>query len=409
MPRLILSGAHVLNAAGEEFIAGAHVITEGDRIVAIAQGEPDIGTNDEVHELDGAYVIPGLIDAHFHLVSRSAHEVDDALIAGSMIEGVVTAAAVLAAGVTTVRDCGCRHLGIHELRKAMGGLIPGPRAYVAGRNPTGPLAPRHWRNVTASGTAAMRAAVMTELDAGADFIKLVVAHAEQPTDWSQVTTFLSEDELRAAVQTAHERGARVGAHIEGFEVAAAAVRAGIDVLDHAPLLSEETVEQMAALGTAYVPTVWGFSDDSGIDLDRLDAADAEAIGRWRAEHKASVRRALAAGVLVAAGSDAAGSLPAGTVLHDELDALADCGLTGSALLATATRNAAAVIGRQEKLGVIEVGALADLVVLGADPLMDIAALRTPELVVSRGRVLNSSWAPQPELLAAAVTERWVDE
>jgi imidazolonepropionase-like amidohydrolase len=271
------------------------------------------------------------------------------------------------------------------------------------------LAPRHWRNVTASGTAAMRAAVMTELDAGADFIKLVVAHAEQPTDWSRVTTFLSEDELRAAVQTAHGRGARVGAHIEGFEVAAAAVRAGIDVLDHAPLLSEETVEQMAALGTAYVPTVWGFSDDSGIDLDRLDAADAEAIGRWRAEHKASVRRALAAGVLVAAGSDAAGSLPAGTVLHDELDALADCGLTGSALLATATRNAAAVIGRQEKLGVIEVGALADLVVLGADPLMDIAALRAPELVVSRGRVLNSSWAPEPELLAAAVTERWVDE
>ncbi len=229
MARLILSGGHVLDPSGTRFIADAHVVVDEGVIAAAGAGRVDAEASDEVVELDGAYVIPGLIDAHFHLVSRSATDVDVPLIAGSMIEGVVTAAAVLAAGVTSVRDCGCRHLGIHELAHAVGGLVPGPRAFVAGRNPTGPDAPRHWRNVIVDGPDGMRAAVAAELDAGADFIKLVVSHASGAADWNDVTQYLTEAQLRAAVEAAHERGARVGAHIEGYEVATMAVRAGIDV------------------------------------------------------------------------------------------------------------------------------------------------------------------------------------
>ncbi len=166
---------------------------------------------------------------------------------------------------------------------------------------------------------------------------------------------------------------------------------------------------MAELGTAYVPTLWGFSDDSGVDLERLSPAESDAVGHWRAEHRASVVRARRAGVTIAAGSDAAGSLPPATVLLEELDALSACGFEGPALLATATRDAAAILGRSGQLGVIAPGAAADLVVLGADPLADLSALRDPRLVVSRGRPVDASWSPAPELIATAVTERWVDD
>ncbi len=406
--RLILAGANVLAPDGRAFLADRTVVLEGDRITAVQPGPVAAGPDDELHELDGRWIIPGLIDAHFHLVSRSAEHVDDRLVAASVIEGVVTAAAIVRAGVTTVRDCGCRHHGIHELKAAMGTLIPGPRAFVAGRNPTGVDAPRHWRNVIAEGRDGVREAVRAEIAAGADFIKLVLAHARRPTDWSQVDQYLSEPEMRAAVGEAHAQGVLIGCHCEGLEVAAAAVRSGFDVLDHAPLIDAETAALMAERGTVYVPTLWGFSDDSGIDLETLAASEAEAVRHWRAEHRMSVQRAVSAGVTVAAGSDAAGWLPPADVLRRELAALAACGLDNVDLLSAATLGAATALGESGTLGVVAPGAVADLLVLAEDPHTDLDSLADPQLVISRGRPAGDGWEPDRALAATATTERWVD-
>jgi imidazolonepropionase-like amidohydrolase len=407
--RLILTGGRVLDPAGTRFLSDTDIVIEDGRIASVEAADAERVAGDVVQELDGGHVIPGLIDAHFHLVSRSAAELDTALIAGSMIEGVVNAASVLAAGVTTVRDCGCRHRGIHELTQAVGSLVPGPRIFAAGLNPTGRNAPRHWRNVAVRGPEEMRAAVAAELEAGATFIKLVIAHAERATDWGHVTQYLSEAEVRAAVEEAHARGALVGGHIEGAQVAEMAVRAGLDVLDHSPLLTDATVALMAERGTAYVPTLWAFSDDSGVDLDRLSPAQQEAVHHWREQHRMSIRRAYAAGVRIAAGSDAAGATPSGTVLLDELDSLARCGLDETALLAAATSAAAAVLDQAGALGTIVPGANADLVVLRGDPLVDITVLREPALVISRGELMRDPWRPSPERLVGAVTARWGDD
>ena len=225
--RLVLTDAHVLDPEWHPLRRRLH---RGGRRTHHRRGDgrgAGPARRRDPLDLAGAYVTPGLIDSHFHLISRSAAVVDDDLIALGMIEGTVNAAERIAAGVTAVRDCGCRHRGIYPLTRAINaGLVRGPRAYVAGTNPTGPDAPGHWRNVVARDADELRAVIRQQVDDGADWVKLILAHAESPTDWSAVTRYLTDDEIAAGVDEAHRLGVKIGCHCEGWDVAAVAVRAG---------------------------------------------------------------------------------------------------------------------------------------------------------------------------------------
>jgi len=386
--RLVLTGARPLLPGGGGFGPPRTIATTGGHESAFTRhpgGSPDSlgdGPGAVAVDLEGRWVVPGLIDAHFHTVSRSAAVVDEQLVALGVVEGVASALSRLDGGVTTVRDAGCRHHGVFAVREAAAeGLVRAPRIFAAGRNPTGPAAPNHWRNVVVEGPAQMAAAVDAELDAGADWVKFVISHAEDPKDWSRVTVYLGEEEVRAGVEAAHARGARVSAHVEGEQVAAVAVRCGVDALEHSPLVNATTAAEMAARGVVYVPTLWAFSDDSGLD------GYAGPLAHWAEQHRQSVRRALAAGVVVAAGSDAAGTLPPPDVLVSEIEALVGAGLSPEEALRAATEGGAAALGRAGELGTLAVGALADLVVLEADPLEEVGNLRRVAMVVSRGSVV----------------------
>jgi imidazolonepropionase-like amidohydrolase len=415
--RLVLTHANVLDPTGSSFIAGAHLVVENGTIIGVGTGEGPAATDGETRiDLGGAHVTPGLIDSHFHLISRSASEVDDELVALGTIEGFVNASERLAAGVTAVRDCGCRHRGIHSLTRAIeSGLVPGPRVHVSGANPTGPLAPAHWRNVVAHDADELRAQIRKQVEGGADWVKLILAHAENPTDWSTVTRYLSDEEIAAGVDEAHRLGVRIGCHCEGWDVAAIAVRAGLDALEHAPLVSGPVADEMAARGTVYVPTVWAFSSDAGVDLNALSEVETKSLLHWQDEHRASVARAHAAGVVIAAGSDAEGSLPERDVLVNEMRMLAECGLSPAQVLAAATRAGAGLIGHEHDLGVIKPGSLADVIALRANPLHDLGALTDPLLVVARGQLVRDRRdpaAPDDRLPAQArelvvPTPRWL--
>jgi imidazolonepropionase-like amidohydrolase len=409
---LALQNANVLDPSGTRFLPDHHVLIEDGRTIAIGPGAaPPWTAQWRRHDLAGTYLLPGLIDSHFHLVSRSASQVDDSLVGFGQVEGVVNAAERLAAGVTAVRDCGCRHRGIFALQAAIeSGLVRGPRTFAAGTNPTGPKAPPHWRNVVATGPESLRAAVRQQVADGADWVKLILSHAEDPTDWAAVTSYLTAEEISAAVDEAQSLGVPIGCHCEGADVAELAVLAGMHALEHAPLITDRVAELMAQRGVVYVPTVWAFSSDAGLDLATLPAARRDALRHWQDEHRASVARAHAAGVTIAAGSDAEGSLPARDVLVSELLALRDCGLSTVDLLAAATRVGAALIGHGEDLGVLRSGALADLIAVRENPLADITALRDPTLVVARGQVVRDGSGDElPESARASVvaTNRWI--
>jgi imidazolonepropionase-like amidohydrolase len=416
--RLVITGGAVLATAGTSYLRDHAIVVEDGTIHAIVPSpEVEYRVGDTTIDAAGLFIVPGLVDAHFHLVSRSEAVVDEELVAAGLVEGVVNARERLRGGVTTVRDAGCRHRGVYALRRAIElGLVPGPRAYLAGTNPTGPAAPRHWRNVVVRGADEMRTAVNAQLDAGADWVKCVLSHAEDPTEWDRVDLYLNEDERRAAVETAHARGARIGVHCEGYAVAALAVRCRVDVLDHAPLIDEATAEMMADAGMVYVPTLWAFSDDAGIDLSRLAPARRARIEHWRAEHRASIARAHELGVTIAAGSDAVGSLPASDVLVNEMEALTACGLEPREAFSAATIGAARAIRAHELFGVLSQGARADLVGTTSDPLVTLAALRDPSLVIARGAVVAGSrypsFGPSTDELATIAsafsgsTDRW---
>jgi imidazolonepropionase-like amidohydrolase len=403
---LLLNHASVLSADGDVFRPNTDILMREGRIVAIGQ---DLDASHAI-DLAGRFVIPGLIDSHYHLVSRSDVEMDTAAVAASMVEGVVNAQDTLSSGVTRVRDCGCRHEGIYALRSAIAeGIVRGPHPYVAGRNPTGGLAPGHWRNIVVDGADQMGRAVHDQYAAGADWVKLILSHADNPFDWSDVTVFLSDDEIAAAVGTAHELGISIGGHCEGWDVAARAVRLGLDSLDHAPLVSDEVAEEMSSRGVFYTPTVWAFSADAGLDEVEATSEQRDAVAAWQAEHRESVRRARRAGVTIVAGSDAADALTGGGVLYKELLALADCGLDGREIVRAATASAAGLQRRSADLGRIAEGYVADLAVFDADPFEDLSTLRNPRLVVQDGAAVferDRGLLPSPHRTEMATTRRW---
>jgi imidazolonepropionase-like amidohydrolase len=403
--RTAITGGLVLTDGAFEPLT---VHTDGETITGVDTRPP--GPDETPVDAGGLYVVPGLVDAHYHLVSRSSEHPTDQDLTESILEGVRNAEDTLASGVTTVRDCGCRTIAIYTLQAGIAdGMACGPASVTAGRNPTGSAAPAHWRNVVADGPAGMRAAVRSQVEAGAGWVKLILAHAESPTAWDQVTVFMSDEEIAAAVDEAHALGVAIGAHCEGWEVAERAVRLGLDSLDHAPLLSEEAVAGMAAGAMTYTPTLWAFSDDSGIDLDALDPSDRDSVLAWREEHRASVRRALAAGVPIAAGSDSASTLTGEGVLANELASLVAAGLSPAQALEAATATGAALLGRGDRLGRIRAGFQADLVALTADPLADIGAVRSPAWVRQHGTLRFSAEhgiVPARPAVGDAVVARW---
>lgn len=390
--RTVVHGAPVFDPGALRFEEDCAVVVERDRVVelrrpaAVREGEVEL-------DLSGRWVLPGLIDAHRHLIDRSAEVVDDDLIARGVLEGIDAAAATVRAGVTFVRDAGCRHRGIYALRAALAaGKVVGPKLYAAGPNVAGRTADRSWRNVIGSGPDEVRALVRAEAEAGADWIKLIVSQAMPDSGWRRIVRHLDDAEIGAAIDEAHAHGLAVGCHCEGDEAAAALVRAGVDCIDHGTGLSDATLAAMASAGTRYVPTAWMFSTATVTARGEVAAADAasyrDAVERGHAD---AIRRALRAGVPIAAGTD--GDEASGYQLAAEVEALVAVGLPAAVALRAATLEGAAVCGRSHERGSLEPGKVADLVAIGSDPLRDPAALRDVELVVQDGRTVVDERRP----------------
>lgn len=344
----------------------AVVVVTDDHITAVGSGDAAVPAGATVVDLRRYTAIPGLIDAHTHITyywdgapgtqprgrRATPTTVDDVLKNGMR---------TLETGVTTVRDLGASRGLDYAARDAINaGTAVGPRMFVAG---AGISAGRGGPNPDA-----MRQQAEARVQAGSDWVKLYGSRGSfESVDTTQTVTF---EEMKAVVDAAHALGHKVAIHSYGPSGVKDAVRAGADSVEHGIDLDDETIAEMVKRGTVWVPTI----DHNRYYVDAKDEYGfaPETIGPLQdyiAKNLESTKRAVAAGVKIAMGSDAVYSMFGQNTR--ELKWMVEAGMTPAKALDTATTIPAALLGHTADLGRIAPGAFADIVAVDGDPLADV--------------------------------------
>jgi imidazolonepropionase-like amidohydrolase len=352
-------------------------------------GEFDVEAGEAV-DLDGAYVIPGLVDCHVHF-DLAAHPLAYVHWDRSGFVRSITCLhnglLALRAGITAVRDLGSvDHLVLEYAAHVRAGTVTGPRVAAAGRPITITGGHCAQYGLVADGPVAVRTAVRAQIAGGAPVVKLM-ATGGISTPGNPGVPGLNLDEMIAAVEEAHKLGARVAAHAHSPAGIIAALTAGVDTIEHAAFADDEALELLKSTNATLVPTVSALNNIApgvGIPDDTVEKSLAA-----RETYRASTARAIGAGVRIAAGTDAGTAFNPIGGLVDELEMYCAGGMSAFEAVRSATVHAGAVVGGQ--VGMIAPGYRADLLVLADDPRTDIAALRKPSRVIARGRVLNRAW------------------
>ena len=396
----LIHAGRVLDVATGKYATDQGILIEGDRIKAVG---PFAEMKDvPVIDLRKYTILPGLADCHAHILGN----LKDFSAASSFrmsapmqaIFGVHNLQQWLDHGFTTLRDAGeiDTAYGQFALRDAVNqGLITGPRIFAAGGlvSVTGGHGDADFfsadqslarRPNIANTVDEMADAVRRDLKFGADWIKLMATGGilDPYSDFSKQE--LSEEQMAKAVELAHRAGRRVMAHAEGTEGIKAAVRAGVDSIEHGTMLDDEGAALMEQHHTWLVPTLWTFQfgaklgEKLGVEpvsmakVRRILSAQQPAFDRARAHH-----------LRIAFGLD----LPPDE-LPSEFSALVRSGLTPLQALQAATINAAELLGQSENLGTIAPGKFADVIAVDGDPLANIEVMQHVPFVMKGGAIVK---------------------
>lgn len=396
--RTLLRTGHLLNVTTGAEPTGQTIIVTGDRITAIAPTTSTPATpGDREIDLTKFTVLPGLFDVHTHLTMDTNFDPYYELSmtpAKSAIIGVANAKVTLEAGFTTVRDVGANDYVDVALRDEINaGIVPGPHMQVSGPalGITGGhmdenLLPFEY-HITAQGVAdgipAVQQKVRQNIKYGADLIKIgasggVLSKGDDPQA-SQYTL----EEMQAIVADAHRLGRKVAAHAHGAQAILFATQAGVDSIEHGSYITDEDAALMKKKGTYLVPTSylydWYKEHDILPALYKQKMIDTTAVAR--ANHK----RAIASGVKVALGTDAA-VYPHGLNAHEFAVYVNDYGMTPLAAIQAGTVNAADLLGWTDRAGSLTPGKWADIIAVPTDPLKDITTLQHVAFVMKSGKV-----------------------
>lgn len=386
-----------------------------DHVVAIRGGYvdrvlPATESNEGVTRLEGKTIVPGLIDVHTHLVGRvdsgrGYSELVERSGAQEALIGVKHASETLRTGFTTVRDIGTfRAFADVALREAIDeGWVEGPRMMCAGAYVTCPggggditglavdvdeMVPRELRFGVTTGVDHMRSNIRQILRYGADFIKVLATGAVLTSGTNPGAPEFTEEELRAAVETAADAGTYVAAHAHGSEGIKRAVRAGVRSVEHGSMLDEEAIELMMDRGTYLVADLYDgdYIQEVGPERGYTD----EVMNKTRITtevQRAGFRKAVEAGVRIAFGTDA-GVIPHGSNAR-QFAYYVEHGLSTTRAIQSATHWAAELMGWSDRVGALNPGMFADLVVVEGDPTTDITVMERPTAVMKDGVWVNS--------------------
>jgi len=377
----------------------AIVLIEDDKIKSVTTNPSDIPPYAQIIDLSKFTGLPGLIDVHTHMTIYTDETPGQPMLpqltknppAVEVFLARKGALRTLEAGVTTVRDLGADQYMDIAMRDLINhGEMLGPRMFVCGYGLTVTSTPyKPGLNPPAGGVAdgvpEVLRAVRQQVAAGADVIKL---YASTGTD-DDVTGFqtYSYEEIKAAVDAAHQFGKKIAIHSYGPDGARDAVRAGTDSLEHATDMDDATIQEMARRGTFYVPTI----DHNRYYIDNGDKIGyapgyKEKLQAFIPRNLETARKAFKAGVKFAMGSDAIYTMYGENTR--ELGWFVKAGMTPEQALRTATTNAAELLGKPNELGAVAPGYFADLVAVEGDPLSNIdVAIHNVRWVMKSGQVV----------------------
>ena len=393
--RLVLTNATLIDCVNPAPVAGASVVVEDGRIAEITDGLRSPASQDsQVIDLNGAYLLPGLWDVHIHPEYAAPNITvaqQTANFGRNLMQGMIHG------GVVGVRCGGAGHFMDVAWRNTFAsGELDGPRVFACGNflTTTGGhfLTSGHAREC--DGPYGFVNAVREQIKNGVDHIKLNLSGGVMGPFWDRHThTFLLEEELAATFTMCRQRDFKVMAHATNPDAVRTALRLGAHSVEHGYIMDEECMQMFVEQDTWYVPTL-------GITHLTPSQATSDREKRWvkqkglaqdlvvRAEaavdtHRNWFQQALRSGVKMALGSDL---YPLQESALLEMGLWVKDGATTWQTLLAATRDGAAMCGRESDLGTVEVGKIADLIVVGDNPLDDIENLGNLQLVLKEGRV-----------------------
>jgi imidazolonepropionase-like amidohydrolase len=404
--RVELRCGAVLDVRSGKLLSRQTIVVVGNKITGIAPSSAGKEAGASI-DLSSLTCLPGLIDMHTHLTdSDGPYDLARPMkLTGAQMafESIPNAKATLMAGFTTVRDVGPFRAFVDvALRDAIDqGIVPGPRmvpagAYVTISGGAGTLSgfapdielPLELRYGVADGPDQVRQRVREIIRHGAGVIKILSTGAVLTMRSQPGAQEFNEDEIRAAVEEASKAGLRVACHAHAPAGIKAAVRAGVASIEHGSFLDEEALQMMKQHGTYLVPDMY---DDYVIMADKSLPAEYHAKEKVAGDaQRWGVRRAIALGVKIAFGTDAA-VIPHGDN-GKQFNTYVNIGMTPLFAIQTATINAADLLGWPDRVGVLEAGKLADIIAVRGNPLENVRTLENVSFVMKDGTVYKNETA-----------------
>jgi len=411
--KIAIKAGRMLDAKTGSVATGVVILVEKGRIVSVGKAAP---TDATVIDLSNEFVMPGMVDCHAHILGNLKDFIPGSTLrlssAKATLWGVRNLQVWLDNGFTALRDAGEPDQGYGQLAlrdSIKEGLITGPRMVSAGsfisvsggHGDADFLAPDQAmprRPNIADTVDQVAVAVRRDIKYGADWIKLMATGGVIDPQSDFNVQELSDEQMAKAVEIAHRAGRRVMAHAEGTEGIKAAVRAGVDSIEHGTMLDDEGAALMAKNGTWLVPTLFTFQH--GVEIGTQFGVDPVTLAKGKAilsHQQPAFTRALKAHLKIAVGIDESPEY-----LPKELEALVRGGMTPLQVLQAATMNGAELIGMSKDIGSVEPGKYADIIAVQGDPLKNINAMEQVGFVMKGGAVIKGGPRPNERLEVPAV-------